>query len=409
MEQPKKPGPRDIADLKSRLGLNKGAAAPVPPAGPGKPAAPFPPPPSAPFPGPSGPPPGAGGQAFYNPPPPSPPPPMGGQGFGPGPGYGGPPPASHDPYASMRPPAGHQFDLRPVDDGQPVANVKRGGFILTLMIGGVLFLVGAGLGIGFGSGMSGRRAYNQTNQVAKRVSEELQELQKTVTQIETAVALGIQRAAAEKKDRLAFDPKVIEDLDKVKLDPRPDTSRIFRLNYYGLPDIAVDNMMSYYYDTIALYTEVANHVKRSKADKDSLAAYAEKTAEKEKANYGVVFTGGGRMVLANLVEIGQPVCKDGGVDCQMNELEGFQIRAATGTSFSKRKIGSKPSGDIVVPLDRTPLMEAVMAGSPEQARMEQYRGRYAHIQLLLARLKQTQKQLTDAVKSAASRPDMFAL
>ena len=32
----------------------------------------------------------------------------------------------------MRPPAGKQFDLRPVDDGIPVANVKRGRAVALL-------------------------------------------------------------------------------------------------------------------------------------------------------------------------------------------------------------------------------------------------------------------------------------
>ena len=50
-----------------------------------------------------------------------------------------------------------------------------------------------------------------------------------------------------------------------------------------------------------------------------------------------------------------------------------------------------------------------MAGSPDQARMEQYRIRYGNIQLLLARLAQTQKQLTEAIETAATRPDMFSL
>jgi hypothetical protein len=40
--------------------------------------------------------------------------------------------------------------------------------------------------------------------------------------------------------------------------------------------------------------------------------------------------------------------------------------------------------------------------------MEQFRGRYANIQLLLARLKQTQKALNESVKTAAQRPDMWA-
>jgi hypothetical protein len=314
-----------------------------------------------------------------------------------------------DPYASLRPPEGRTFDLRPIEDAQPVANMKRGGFRAAVMIG--LLLAGLGLivGAGFGTAVSGRRAYNATNAAAVQVKKELEEMQKTVTQIETAVTSGIQRAAAAKADRLSYDPKVVEDLEKVRLDPRPNTSLIFRVDYSRMSDLAVDNLMTYYYDTIALYNEVERHVKKSKADAASLATFAQKQGEKTQANYGIVFTGGGKMVIANLVEIGQPVCKGGGSDCPVDQLEGFQIRAATGSTWSTRKVGTKPDGNIVVPLDRTPLMEAVMAGSPEQARMEQFRGRYANLQLLLARLKQTQKPLMEAVNAASVRPDMFTL
>jgi outer membrane murein-binding lipoprotein Lpp len=402
LEQPKKPGPRDITDLKARLGLNKGAAAPAAPAPGAPPRAPFPGPP----PGQGGPP---GAQPYFGPPPGAPP----GQAYGQHPQHpqmmGGAPPAALDPYAAMRPPPGRQFDLSPVNDGQAVANVKSRGFTTALIFGAVLLGVGAVVGIGFGMAMGGRRVYNQTNRAAKQVSSELDEMQKTVSQIETAVTTGIQRAAAKKTDRLSYDGQVIDDLEKVKLDPRPDTSRIFRLNYMGLPDIAVDNLMAYYYDTIALYNEVERHVKKTKADKESLAAFAAKQGEKTQANYGVVFTGGGKMVIANLVEVGKPVCKGGGEDCPAAELEGFQIRSGAGSNWSNRKVGAKPDGNIVVPLDRTPLLETVMAGSPEQARMEQFRGRYANIQLLLARLKQTQKALNEAVKAAAQRADMWAL
>jgi hypothetical protein len=264
------------------------------------------------------------------------------------------------------------------------------------------------LGIGFGIGMSGRRAYNETNRAAKRVKVEIEEMHKTVTQIASAVAFSQQRLQTEKRDRTAYDPKFIEDLEKVKLDPRPDTSRIFTVDYFRMPNIAVDNLMSYYYDTIALYGEVEKHVKKTRADKESLEAFAAQN-QKAQGNYGVVFAGGGKMVVANLVEVGQPVCKDGGAECPVDQLEGFKIRSNAGSSWVTRRIGPKPEGGILVPLDRTPLLESAMAGSPDQARMEQYRLRSVNIQLLLARIAQTQKQLSEAIKTASSRPDMFSL
>jgi hypothetical protein len=409
LEQPKKPGPRDITDLKARLGLNRGPAPGGAPGGhPGGPA-----PGRAPFPS-------AGSGALPAPPaqpyasasapaPAAMPPNMGGPGMGGGGGHGmGAPPAlGPDPYASMRPPPGRQFDLRPVDDGVPAQNVRSGGFRAALIFGVIAALVGGVLGVGFGMTQSGRRAYNETNKAAKRVKAELETMHKTVTQVAAAIAMSSQRQPD--KTRVIYDPKLIEDLEKIKLDPRPDTSRVFKVDYYRMPDVAVDNLMSYYYDTIAVYGEVERFVRRSKADKASLEAFAAKQAQSGQANYGVVFASGGKMLLANLVEVGQPVCKGGGNDCAADQLEGFQIRANSGAPWINRKVSAKPESNIVAPLDRTPLLESAMSGSPDQARMEQYRIRYANIQLLLARIAATHKQLVEAVNTAAGRQDMFSL
>ena len=85
-----------------------------------------------------------------------------------------------------------------------------------------------------------------------------------------------QRLAQEKKDVLAYDPQFIADLEKIKLDPRPNTAKIFRVDYFRLPDADVDKLFNYYYDSIALYAEVERHIKKSKADAESLKAFAEK-------------------------------------------------------------------------------------------------------------------------------------
>ena len=389
-----------MTDLKARLGLNRGPAAGT--AGPPPARSPFPsgPPAGAPFPpGPAG----------------APNPMAAGPQGAPAP-FGAPHPARQptpaqglDPYASMRPPAGKQFDLRPVDDGIPVANVKRGRAVALLMVGLIFAGVGGVLGVGFGIGMSGRRAFNETNRAAKRVKGEVEEMHKTAKKIAEAVSHSQQRLAQAKVDRLSYDPALIEELAKIDLDPRPDTSKIFKVDYYRLPDLAVDNLMTYYYDTITLYGEVERHLKRTRADKESLETFAAKQGN--RANYGVVFSGGGKqLVLANLVELGQQSCKgkDGATDCPVDQLE-FQIRAGAGAPWNARKVGTKPAGDIVAPIDRTPLLEAAMSGSPDQVRMEQYRTRYGNIQILLARMAQEEKQLLEAVGTAAARPDLFSL
>lgn len=319
-------------------------------------------------------------------------------------------PAFNDPFAAMRPPEGKHFDLRTVqDDGRPAVSVQRGGGLASRIILVIAALVAGAVGFGFGASAVGRRMYNQANFGAKRVKQEMDEMQKTVSEIGSRVAMSQQRLASEKKDPLSYDPKLIAELEMVKLDPRPDTSRIFKANYYLLEDLAVDRLMNFYYDAVNLYGEVERHVKRTKADKASLEAVSAKAGDPTKAavNYGVVFSSQGRLAIGNLVEIGKQVCKGGAETCSGADMEGFQIRSNTGAPWTARKIGPKPEGDKVVPIEKTPLFEAVMSGSPESVRMEQYKQRYNNIRQILARLGATRKELGDAIDKAAARPDLF--
>ncbi len=396
MEQPKKPSPgKDIADLKARLGLAKGPA--VAPPRPGVPPGPVP-----------------GPSAIPNPLAPPPPPPMP---FAPPPPVAAPvaAPRFDDPFAAMRPPEGKHFDLQSIDDGRPAVSVRRTASVAALVVLIIGVLVAGAVGFGFGASAVGRRMFNQANFGAKRVKTELDEMQKTITQITTAVNLSSQRLGANRQEPLTFDYKLIEDLELVRLDPRPDTSRIFKVNYYLLEDLAIDRLMNYYYDTIVLFGEVERHIKRTKADKSILEAFAAKQAAKggdepgKQVNYGVVFDSRGKLAISTLVEVGKPVCKGGAENCAAADIEGFMIRSNTGANWTPRKVGPKPEGDKLVPIEKTPLFEAVMSGSPDQVRMEQYKQRLNNIRLILQRLASTRKELGDAIDKAASRPDLFTL
>jgi hypothetical protein len=336
--------------------------------------------------------------------------------FAPPPSLGAPAaaPRFDDPFASMRPPEGKHFDLQSVDDGRPAVSVRQKGGLAARVILVIAVLVAGAVGFGFGASAVGRRMFNQANFGAKRVKTELDDMQKTITEITTKVNLSSQRLAANKQEPLAFDYKLIEDLEQVKLDPRPDTSRIFKVNYYLLEDLAIDRLMNYYYDTIILFGEVERHIKRTKADKSVLEAFAAKTAKggeeaSKTVNYGVVFDSRGKLAISTLVEVGKPVCKGGAETCGAADIEGFMIRSNTGANWTPRKVGPKPEGDKVVPIEKTPLFEAVMSGSPDSVRMEQYKQRYNNIRIILQRLASTKKELGDAIDKAAARPDLFTM
>jgi hypothetical protein len=318
------------------------------------------------------------------------------------------PPAGLDPYARMKPDAGG-FDLRSIDDGQPAENVRAGRGKAVIITAVIVGLAAFALGAGYGIASVGRANMNTANHAAQTVKGELDGMQKTLTQIGTAMALSQQRLSAAKRDTLAYDPQLVADLEKVKLDPRPDTSKIFRVDYYRLEDVVVDRLFNYYYDSIALYAEAERHIRRTKADAESLKAFGEKAANAESRNYGMVFDSSSKIIVGNLVEVGEQVCKGGGSECPAGDLEGFKVRSNTGAPWVTRKSGGKLDTEKVIPLRPTPLMDAVMTGSPEQVRYEAYKQRTANMRAIVARLTASQKELFEGINKAAARPDVFTI
>jgi hypothetical protein len=314
-----------------------------------------------------------------------------------------------NPYANMRAPQGG-FDLRTIDDGAPVQNVgsskSKTVLIASFIVGAAAFALGGGLGIA----SVGRANMNTANHAAKAVQGELENMQKKLGEIGLAVARSQQRLAAGKKDTLTYDPQLVADLKGIKLDPRPNTATIFRVDFFRLPDADVDKLFNYYYDTIALYNEIERHIRRTENDTESLKAYADKTGATANKNYGVVFdNSSGKIIVGNLVEVGDQVCKNGGKDCGAADLVGFKIRSGSGAPWVDRKTGNKLDLGNLIPMKPTPFMDAVMTGSPDQVRQESYKQRVANIRTLLTQLTVTQKELLDGVSKDASRPDIFTV
>ena len=303
------------------------------------------------------------------------------------------------------------FDLRSADDGIPAANVRSGRgatvIIACAVVGAGTFLLG-----GWAGGISvARNNFNTANSAARSVKSEIEGMQKTLKDIGAVIADNSKRLS---KDPLVYDAQTITNLERIKLDPRPNTAKIFRVDYFRLPDADVDKLFNYYYDTIALYGEIERHIKKSKADAASLQAFAEKSAGTANKNYGVVFdNSGGKIIVANLVEIGDQVCKGSTKEkpikeCGANDLTGFQVRWNTGANWSEKKIGKLDVGN-VVPMKPTPLMDAVMSGSPDQVRQESYKQRWANIRSLWSRTTTNQKELLEGIKKDADRPDIWTV
>jgi len=397
VDQNRKPGvppTKDISDLKARLGLKRPDGAAPAPGGPAAAGRPQP-----------------GG--FQQPQPgraPAPAPaPLPGRPTAPAPQQAQPP-AGMNPYAKMKAPTGG-FDLRSADDGMPAANVRssKGKAVLfaSVLVGAGAFVLGGWSGV-----ISvGRSNFNTANSAARSVKAELEGMNKTLEEIGKTLAASQVRLTRDHKDPVAYDAQLVADMEKIKLDPRPNTAKIFRVDYFRLPDADVDKLFNYYYDSIALYTEVERHIKRSRADAETLKSFADKQAAAgAEKHYGVVFDNSqGKLIVSNLVEIGDPVCKGGGKDCSAADMTGFKIRSNTGAPWVDRKSGSKLDLGNLVPLKPTPLMDAVMSGSPDQVRMESYKQRVTNMRVLLAKITQNKKELMEGIQKDATRPDIWTV
>ena len=399
MDENKKPGPRDISDLKARLGLKKTAAMPAaapnttPPAG--QPVAAAPPPQQgygAPAPAaPSGPPPPFGRRE--EPPPPQP---------------AAPPDPRRDPFAAQQQQAAANlaafYGLGQSIPGsadpahaEPLSKPKPWGRIAAVLAIALLPFV---VGNACGRIQRDRIEYNTTTDQAGMIRDEVEKMSKNLT---TIVETLNSTPAGRKGD---VDIELSLKLGALNL-TKPDTVKIFHTNYNSLEPVIVERLMQYYDNTMKLYDEVAIHAKKTENDKDALTRMAKEGAKSDK-NYGVIVEPQGGLMLAKFVEVGSPVCQqEGKTDCNANELKGFQYRLDSGSGWGTRPVKGKPEA-IVMPLQQTPLFKAVAAGNPDFLAVKDYARRMAEIKTLAASLMNQQKDVLSDLKKSAERPKLAA-
>jgi hypothetical protein len=398
LDENKKPGPRDISDLKARLGLKKTAAMPAaapsttPPHG--QPITQAPPPSGygAPAPQqPSGPPPPFGRRE--EPPPPAQP--------------AAPADPRRDPFSAQQQQAAANLaafyglgqSLPGSGDavgGEPISKPKPWGRIGVVA---VLALVPFVVGTVWGGIQRDRGEYNTTTQQAGQIREEVEKMSKSLT---TIVDTLNSTPSGRKGD---VDIELSAKLGGLDL-KKPDTVRIFHTNYNSLEPVIVERLMQYYDGTIKLYDEIATHAKKVENDKDALVRMAAAGAKSDK-NYGVIVEPQGGLMLAKFVEVGTPVCQqEGKTDCNATELKGFQYRLDSGSGWGTRPVKGKPEA-IVMPLQQTPLFKAVAAGNPDFLAVKDYARRMAEIKTQAALLMNQQKEVLSDLKKSSDRPKLF--
>ncbi len=377
MDDNKKPGARDISDLKARLGLKKtNTMAAVTPQG--EPGAS---PPGAPIP--SG----------------AVPSPFGAPAAAPAP----PPDPRRDPFSAQQQQQaanlaafygiGQQLPGSADAVAGSMEKPKPWGLIAAVLVGGLgIFIVGS-----FWGGISKSRVeFNETTDHAIQIRDEVDKLEKNLA----SIIAELRRSTAGK-----VDPDQAIRLASLGL-KKPDTGRIFHTNYVHLEGLGMERLFSYYNATIKLYDEIEVHGRKTNADKESITKFLENANRSDK-NYGVVVDVGGPIPIAKFVEVGAPVCpKEGQVDCKPDELKGFKYRLEAGANWSEKPVRGKP-GETVTPLQQTPLFKSVASGSVDAIAVEAYGRRLKNIIELVGELEKTHKELAADLKKTAERPKVF--
>jgi hypothetical protein len=398
LDDNKKPGQRDISDLKARLGLKKTAAMPaVTPAGtPQQPQAPQ----GIPAPIPSA---GSGPSAG----PSSIPSPFGQPAPQPqaAPAPAPPPDPRRDPFAQQQaanlaafygvgqvlPGSAEGVSDAPLSKPKPWGRI---GFVVGLCA--IVFGVGNACGRIYGS----RVEFNRTIDQAGQIREEVDKLSKQLNNI----ADTINASKATQQSQPDFDmSKKLGDLDLKK----PDSQKIFHTNYMHLEDVAIERLFTYYDHTIKLYDLITLHAKKTENDKEAIENYMKNGAGKGDKNYGVTLDFTGAIPLAHFVEVGTPVCATPDkTDCNANELKGFKYRSDSGGSWADKPVKGKP-GEIVVPMQKSPLFTSVAAGNPDILAYKDYLRRVIEIKGMAGGLVAEQKDVITDLKRAAERPKVF--
>ncbi|MCC6746550.1 MAG: hypothetical protein IT371_02765 [Deltaproteobacteria bacterium] len=399
---------RDLSDLKARLGLAKGDAAPAAPTAPAAHAGPAPqgmpgaPAPVMPPPG-VVPPPGVGmpqaaPQAYYQPQP--------------------PPDARRDPFAVSQGGAAAmpQMGMRPIVDAGPpieipVERKKYGKLVFALAAVATLpLLVGWWCGRIYGA----RLVFNKTIDDAKQIRDATTKLAGISKKVQDALAAS----RARNQSRVAFDAKLQQELtDVLKASPQASLQeakslqdQLFRTNYARMEDILISRLFAYYNNMLKLLATTQEFIDVAERNKETVEQYVKDTSGgAAQRNYGIVFASDeGAYYLGQIVEVGPPSCPEKGKKCKASEVKGFPVRVGNSRSWDDRPGKSKKMTDIVVPIVPDENWRQVAAGKPGYLAFKEYVMHLGNVSRTAAALAKDEKELLQDLSKQANRAKLFA-
>ena len=321
----KKPGAKDISDLKARLGLKKSGAAPAKGGGLAAP-------------------PGARGGVIPAPPGAQPPRPH-------------IPDAKDDPFGAMNAMAAHaQVQAAPqiivVNDGAPVEQVRRKANMRLAILAGVA-LVPLILGIMVGKISAGGKQYNRAIEDAGKIRDDAKKVRDGLIGVSQVLANAKLRG---KNTFVPGDAKLTAELEA--LPPiAPNIEVVFNSFLYDLSPELVAATLSFYVDTIGLNEMLKAHVLAAKADEKVLKEGMANLGGFDPRGYGAVLSipsedeqkAGNKYVGLKMVQIGTPVCEGEKTPseqgCGSKAVSGFRYRPDELAPWNVKKVATADAPD----------------------------------------------------------------
>jgi hypothetical protein len=394
----KRPGAKDISELKARLGLKKSGPA-------------------------------AGGSASTGgvvaPPGTRP-----GGGVIPAPPGAGPPPkpaipdAKQDPFAAMNAMAaqGAVGAQQPIvyHDSSPVERVHKRSHAVKIAVIAGLMLVPLVLGVVVGVLASKARAYNRTIEDAARVRDDTKKLGEGLITLQTVLQTGRERSRGA-QSFVVGDSKLTAELAAAPA-LAPNIELVFRSRLYELDFDLVAGLLSFYVEAIELNDMLKEHLVASRdADKILKEGEASKQAFEQSGYAGLIEqpteeeARAGAPVKVKVVQLGSPVCegqtKPSDTGCGDAKITGFRYRVDELGTWQVKKVagaGESFDPDGLVQLDpRSKVLQQLTKGGKATVAEASYMKRINDIYERVTKLIENQGRLEKRLNSHANKGKQF--
>lgn len=394
-ETSKRPGARDISELKARLGLKKGGTPANKPAGQGG----IVPPPGAKL----------GGGVIPAPP-------------GAVPPQAQMPDASRDPFGAMNAMAQTATatpDFVVVNDGQPVESVDRQ--TSAARYGKVALMLLAPLLVGtiVGKISAGANTYNSVIDDAAEIRDDVKNVGKQLIGLQQTLQAAKERGAGGNAF-LSNDEKLTEELEGLG-SIQGDEALVYESNLYTLSPAVVAEVLGFYSDVTRLNQMVEEHVKTSKEE----AKIIKEGQVRLKGFNPYQFAGlidipsgedaaAGKPVSIKMVQLGTPICDGGrpsasGCDGMPS---GFQYRLDQQGPWGQKSVttasGDKVDGNALIMIDPgTKVLQQVVTGGQSSVAEAAYMRRIEKLEETVNVLVERRKIIEEAMHKKANEGKKF--